>query len=137
MLFDKQTTETGVYAVPDFRDRNALAFDWQSNSFIMVDGNPKLVRGSEAVKEWINLAARTEQSKLPIYPSDFGGDCKSLIGKRMPKGYDLSEFKRKMMETAKYCEAVTGLSSFYTDGETISFTVTLSDDSKEVAEVGY
>lgn len=140
MLFDDITQEPAEeFAEGEVRDPSevgiGLAFDWDEDHFIMEDGSPVMVRKADAVKEWINLVVRTRQGRYPIYPNDFGGDAYDLIGKKIPKGYMLSEFKRKMLESSQYNPGIDDMEGFTYDGEKISITVLLTDGTKEVAEV--
>ena len=101
------------------------------------DGSPVMVNKTEAAKEWINLVVRTRQGRYPIYAVDFGGDAMDIIGKKLPKGFNLSEFKRKMIESIKYNPGIDDAEGFTYDGEYIRFTCLLADGTKEVTEVEY
>lgn len=141
MLFDKKE----VANIEEYSDagkpieevgRN-LVFDWDENHFVMEDGSPVMVTKVDAVKEWLTLVVRTRQSRYPIYPVDFGGDAMDIIGKKIPKGYNLSEFKRKMLESIEYLPGIDDAEGFNYDGEKIRFTVLLADGTEEVSEFEY
>lgn len=116
---------------------NNLVFDWEENAFQMQDGSPVMVSGVDAIKEWLKLIVRLRQERYPIYPADFGTDALDMIGKKFPKGYTLSEFKRKVLETIKYNPGIDDAEGFTWDGEKIYYTLLLADGSKEVTEVEY
>ena len=94
--YDYSGTPTDPTVIHD-----GLKFDWQKNEFVMESGSPIIVSGGNAVKEWLELVVRTRQGRYPIYPVDFGGDALDIVGQKLPKGYGLSEFKRKMLESAE------------------------------------
>lgn len=139
MLFKKKTPELSVdYEVlADGSVQGNLVFDWTTNTFVMSGGSPIVVKGSSSVREWINLVARVRQGRYGIYPADFGADALDIIGKKFPKGYKVSEFKRRMEESIRYCDGITSVSGFDFDGEKINFTVALADGTEEVAQVEY
>lgn len=141
MLFDEKVTTNEEFAEPQLRDPDelgrALVFDWDENHFVMEDGSPVMVTKTEAAKEWLNLVVRTRQGRYPIYAPDFGGDAMDIIGKKIPKGYTISEFKRKMTESIQYNPGIDDVEGFTYDGEYIRFTCLLADGTKEVTEVEY
>lgn len=141
MLFDTDSTTLEEFGQAQLRDPGelglALVFDWNENHFVMEDGSPVMVRKTEAAKEWLNLVVRTRQGRYPIYAADFGGDAMDIVGKKIPKGFSLSEFKRKMIETIAYNPGIDDVEGFTYDGEVIRFTCLLADGTKEVTEVEY
>lgn len=138
MLFDDVTVTNEEFTEPMLRDPTevgiGLAFCWDEDHFYMKDGSPVMVTAVDAVKEWLELVVRTRQGRYPIYPIDFGGDALDLIGKKIPRGFSLSEFKRKMLESSRYNPGIDDMEDFTWDGEKISISVLLSDGTKEVAE---
>ena len=78
---------------------------------------------------------RTRQGRYPIYPVDFGGDALDFVGKKIPRGFSLSEFKRKMLESGRYNPGIDDMEGFTFDGDKIYITVLLSDGTKEVSEI--
>lgn len=115
----------------------ALKFDWETNTFEILDGSPVIVRGGNAVKEFLQLTVRTKPGRCPIYPVDFGGNAMEYIGKKIPKGFGLSEFKRRMVETAGYCPGIANIDGFEYDGSRIHCEVELTDGTREVEEIEY
>ncbi len=141
MLFDTASTDFEEFSQGVVRPEDELGldlvFDWTENHFVMEDGSPVMVNKTDAAKEWLNLVVRTRQGRYPIYPADFGGDAMDIIGKKIPKGFSLSEFKRKMIETIAYNPGIDDVEGFTYDGEVIRFTCLLADGTKEVTEVEY
>lgn len=140
MLFDNYTPPEYDYSgtpVDPTIVRDGLKFDWQNNEFYMESGSPAVVSGGNAVKEWIELVVRTRQGRYPIYPVDFGSDALDIVGQKVPKGYGLSEFKRKMLESAEYNPGIANMDGFVYDGEKINIDVYLTDGTREVAEIEY
>ena len=141
MLFDTTTVTESEYAAEDVRADDAigigLKFNWDERHFEMQDGSPIMVNGISAVKEWLNLVVRTKQGRYPIYPADFGGDAMEMIGKKIPKGFPLSEFKQKMLQSIAYNPGIDDMEDFTYDGEYIYITALLTDGTKEVTEIEY
>lgn len=139
MLFDETTANIDEFAAVNTRPEDeigtGLAFDWEENRFLMEAGSPVMVSGIKAIEEWMNLAVRTRQNRYPIYPVDFGGDAMDIIGKKLPKGFQLSEFKRRMEETAAYNPGISDLDEFVFDGEKIRIKAILSGSMREVLEI--
>lgn len=140
MLFDKESVPTtGQAARPEVVIGTGFWFDWKQQHYLMDAGSPLEVTGTGALKDWINLVLRTNRGKYPIYPMDFGAPAQELVGRKYPKGYKLSELKRKFSESAAYCPAIRKVDTMTYDGEEIHSNITLVTDqgeSKEVITVG-
>lgn len=136
MLFDKtETVETETAQGSDAVVMAGFRFDYKTNSYVMEAGTPVEVTGKEAVKAWLEQVIRTAQGRYDIYPSDFGARLQDLVGRKAPKGFDLSEFNRQLRETARYLPAIHDISRAVYDGETIQCTVTLASSTGETTEV--
>ena len=136
MLFDKnETVETETAQGSDAVVMAGFRFDYKTNSYVMEAGTPVEVTGKEAVKAWLEQVIRTAQGRYDIYPSDFGARLQDLVGRKAPKGFDLSEFNRQLRETARYLPAIQDISRADYDGETIQCTVTLASSTGETTEV--
>ena len=136
MLFDKnETVETETAQGSDAVVMAGFRFDYKTNSYVMEAGTPVEVTGKEAVKAWLEQVIRTAQGRYDIYPSDFGARLQDLVGRKAPKGFDLSEFNRQLRETARYLPAIQDISRAVYDGETIQCTVTLASSTGETTEV--
>ena len=125
MTATRQETEIGM----------GFAFDWKNQRLKMQDGTPVLVYGVAAIKEWVQLVVRTRQGRSPIYPADFGAPVQDLIGQKAPKGYDLSELRRHLAESAAYNPGIRDVGQMRYDGATIQCTLTLEDNDDGITEV--
>lgn len=113
----------------------AFPFDWEQDAYPMEAGSPAEVTGVEAVKTWFQLVLRTRRGRYAIYPADFGCSTLDLIGKKMPRGYRLSELRRELAESAVYCPVIRDISTLVYNGTAIECTVTLDMDGTEQTEV--
>lgn len=137
MLFDAvaQEQEAMTATRPETEIGMGFAFDWQNQRLKMQDGTPVLVYGVAAIKEWVQLVVRTRQGRSLIYPADFGAPVQDLIGQKAPKGYDLSELRRHLAESAAYNPGIRDVGQMRWDGETIQCTLTLEDNDDGITEV--
>lgn len=76
-----------------------LAFDFAKGDFIYQDGTPKVVKGIEALKVWIEKAIRTARYRFPIYSWDYGCELEDIIGHDLPRAVLESEIPRIIRET--------------------------------------
>lgn len=140
MLFDnlKAEEQEEYQAIPEYQIMTGFYFDWNAGQHAMPNGTPEEVTGEEAVKAWIRQCVHTRRGKYPAYPADYGTTLIDSIGKRIPKGYELAEFRREMEESAKYCPAIASISDVYYDGKEIQMTVSLREggEIKEVLNIG-
>lgn len=136
MLFDAEDAREETYTgLPETAVMAGFKFDWKENRFVMAAGTPEEVTGTEAVKAWLELVIRTRWGRYAIYPADFGAPVQELMGRKYPKGFDLSELRRQLSETAKYLPAIREISDVTYDGETIQCTVLLETETGETQEV--
>lgn len=139
MLFEpiKQTDET-YESLPDTAVMTGFRFDYSRNAYVINAGTPEEVTGVEAVKAWLELVVRTARGRYAIYPADFGARAQDLIGKKIPsppKGLDLSELRRHLVESARYLPAIQEISQMTYDGGKIHCTVTLETEAGRTQEV--
>lgn len=136
MLFDPVPTAEETFAAKSETAITAgFVFDWDNGCYLMEAGSPVEVTGVEAVKEWLQQVIRTRRGRYAIYPADYGCMAQKLMGRKLPKGLDLSEFRRELAESAAYCPAIREISSMTYDGKTISCTVTLETETGVTQEV--
>ncbi|MBS4881307.1 MAG: DUF2634 domain-containing protein [Firmicutes bacterium] len=137
MLFDQITQEQEAMTAtrPETEIGMGFAFDWQTQHLKMQDGTPVLVYGVAAIKEWVQLVAHTRQGRYPIYPADFGAPVQDLAGQKAPKGYDLSELRRHLAESAAYNPGIRDVGQMRYDGEKVLCTLTLEDNDEGITEV--
>ena len=138
MLFDSAPQRADVSDPDTERDPavmgRALLFDWEAGAYVMDSGSPAEVTEAGAVKAWINYVVRTRVGRYAIHPADFGCSALELIGRKIPKGYALSELRRELLTSAGYCRGIREISELVYDGETVRCTVTLADGN-EISEV--
>lgn len=131
MLFESTTVVADVLLEPGY----TFGFNWESETYSMDYGTPVGVNGVEAVKAWLQLVLRTTQGRYAIYPSDFGASLYNVMGKKLPKGAVLSEIRRQLKESMKYCPTIEDIGQVVWDGEAITCTVTLTNNTTEVVTI--
>lgn len=108
------TTESG---------ERSLLFDYETNSFVVKNGNVQESTRTEAVKQWIELFIRVELNKYAIYSDNFGLDLSNLIGYRLPRSVQVSEIIRRLHDGIKQnCKHVIDCTDFSFSNGTFSFT---------------
>ena len=110
----------------------SLLFDYETNSFVIKNGNIQETSRVEAVKQWIELFIRVELNKYAIYSDNFGLDLSNLIGYRLPRSVQVSEIIRRLNDgIINGCKHVKACEDFSFDNGTFSFTV-ITDLGEEV-----
>lgn len=108
------TTESG---------ERSLLFDYETNSFVINNGNVQESTRVEAVKQWIELFIRVELNKYAIYSDNFGLDLSNLVGYRLPRSVQVSEIIRRLHDgIVNGCKHVTACEDFSFNKGTFSFT---------------
>lgn len=131
MLFNPTTETAEVPVEPGY----TFDFNWAAEAYTMERGTPAEVNGVEAVKAWLGLVLRTTQGRYAVYPSDFGASLYALMGRKLPRGAALSELRRQLRESAAYCPTIEEIGPVTWDGERVTCSVTLSNQSTEVITV--
>ncbi len=110
----------------------SLLFDYETNSFVIKNGNVQEVSRIEQVKQWIELFIRVELNKYAIYSDNFGLDLSNLVGYRLPRSVQVSEIIRRLHDgIINGCKHVTACEDFSFDNGKFSFTV-ITDLGEEV-----
>ena len=110
----------------------SLAFDYDTNTFVIVAGTNKIPTKIDSIKQWIELFIRTEKDRYKIYTDEFGCDFSDLVGWRLPRGYQVSEIMRRINNgILSKCPCVASVTDWEFDKGTFSFTVT-TDTGEEV-----
>lgn len=138
MLFEPIPATEEEQEIPETAVMAGFRFDYKNNAFVMDAGSPAEVTGVEAVKEWIQLVVRTAQKRYAIYPSNFGARAQDLVGKKVggtPKGLDLSELRRQLLESSKHLKAIRGISRMTYEDGAIHCTVELETEVGFAQEV--
>ena len=101
----------------------SLLFDYDTNSFVVKNGNVQEASRVEAVKQWIELFIRVELNKYAIYSDNFGLDLSNLVGYRLPRSVQVSEIIRRLHDgIINGCKHVTACEDFSFNNGTFSFT---------------
>ena len=103
----------------------SLKFDYESNSFVFLDGSNVIPSDTEAIAQWIELFIRTEINKYAIYSDSFGLDLSDLVGYRLPRSFQVAEIQRRLTEgILKKCPKAQSVHSWSFDAGHFSFAVT-------------
>lgn len=121
---------------------DTLAFDYDKNRFVLVDGTPALRDRSAAVRQWLHLMLLTYLGRFRVYEgAAFGHTGEQLIGMRqVPPGFVHSELAREIREACALCPAIARADDFDFTREGrllhVTFTVTLhTGETVEVSEI--
>lgn len=86
--------ETNESPLPLFRE---WAVDWESGALALRGGEPYTLEGTEAVKLWVRLGARTQGAarwRYSAHSGDYGNELASLLGRSGDAGIRESLLKR-------------------------------------------
>lgn len=123
--------ETNTTQASTGGERNLL-FDYDTNSFVVTNGNVKEANRVESIKQWIELFIRVELNKYAIYSDNFGLDLSDLVGYRLPRSVQVSEIIRRLKSgIVNGCKHVVSCEGFAFNNGTFSFTV-ITDLGEEV-----
>lgn len=123
--------ETTISDVAESGERSLL-FDYETNSFVVKNGNVRESTRVEAVKQWIELFIRVELNKYAIYSDNFGLDLSNLVGYRLPRSVQVSEIIRRLHDGIKQnCKHVIDCTDFSFSNGTFSFTA-ITDLGEEI-----
>ena len=126
------STEQATNALDLTKLGQSLAFDYGSNTFVIVAGTNKIPTKIDSIKQWIELFIRTEKDRYKIYTDEFGCDFSDLVGWRLPRGYQVSEIMRRINDgILSKCPCVSSVTDWEFNAGTFSFTVT-TDTGEEV-----
>lgn len=138
MLFEPLPVTEEEQKIPETSVMTGFRFDYKQNAYVINAGTPEEVTGVEAVKAWIELVVHTARGRYAIYPSDFGARAQDLIGKKIPsppKGLDLSELRRQLLESSKHLKAIREISRMTYEDSAIHCTVELETEVGFAQEV--
>ena len=88
-----------------------VAWDFKSNSPILVNNELLVLEGNEAIKVWIYKALLTERFKYEIYSWDYGSEIESLINKGFTKALVVAEVERYITEALLINEYILAVNS--------------------------
>lgn len=123
----EQTTTQNIIS----GERNLL-FDYDTNSFVVTNGNVKEANRVKSIKQWIELFIKVELNKYAIYSDTFGLDLSDLVGYRLPRSVQVSEIIRRLKQgIVNGCKHVVSCEGFAFNNGTFSFTA-ITDLGEEV-----
>ncbi|ASS64683.1 DUF2634 domain-containing protein [Paenibacillus sp. RUD330] len=85
--------QTAQADLPIWRE---YAWDFSTNDFVLVDGNPVRLEGLPALEIWMYKTMRTERFRYLAYSWEYGHELDSLLGQRSAP--DKSEAERFIRE---------------------------------------
>ena len=98
--------EKGVEVLPTYYE---VAWDYKTDNIEIVNGNPKIVEGNEAIKVWCYKALVTPRYGHDVYSWDYGSELEDLIGKAYTKDLTESEATRYIEEALSINPYITGV----------------------------
>ena len=126
------STEEETNALDLTKLGKSMAFDYETNTFVIVSGANKIPTKIDSIKQWIELFIRTEKDKFLIYTDEFGCDFSDLVGWRLPRGYQVAEIMRRINDgILSKCPCVSSVDEWEFNAGTFRFTVT-TDTGEEV-----
>ena len=129
---DSEQTENTQLAM--YKD---VAWDFNLDKPILVNGEFKIVEGNEAIKVWCYKAILTPRYEYIIYTWDYGSELQELIGKAYSKDLTESEAGRYITEALSINPYITAVEvnscSFNEDVLSANITVkTIYEGSVEI-----
>lgn len=104
-----------------------VAWDFKNNEPLIINGDPVIVEGREAIKVWCYKALLTNRFKHTIFSWDYGCEIETLINKGFTKALMSSEVERFVIEALEINEYITKVEvdniSFQSDSLSIYITV--------------
>lgn len=105
-----------------------VAWDYETDNIQIVNGNPVIVEGNEAIKVWCYKTLLTSRYDHYIYSWDHGSELQNLIGKSYSRDLTESEAKRYIEEALSmnpYITEVT-INSCVFDGDSLNANITVN-----------
>lgn len=122
--FVSVTAEQETTSLPIFQE---IAWNYETDSPIMQDGEPVIVEKTEAIKVWIHKAMNTERYLYMAHTWKYGAEVESLIGTTLTPKAKESEIKRYITEALLVNPYITEVKefsiSFKSDTVNAEFTV--------------
>ena len=111
-----------------------VAWDFNLDKPILVNGEFKIVEGNEAIKVWCYKALKTERFLYSIYSWEFGSELYELTGKPYSKALIESEAIRYIKEALLVNEYIldVNVSNVGFDGSKLTATATVTTVYGEV-----
>ena len=117
--------EKEVEVLPTYYE---VAWDYKNNTMEIVNGNPKIVEGNEAIKVWCYKTLMTPRYGYDVYSWDYGSELQDLIGKAYSKDLTESEATRYIEEALSINPYITGVTvtSCIFDGDKLKANITIN-----------
>jgi hypothetical protein len=109
-------------------------WDFDANEFILTNGKPTIVTGSDALKIWITKALSTQRYCFPAYTWNYGQEFESLVGQGLSAEAMQSEAQRYLTDVLLINPHITSVKdvSITLDGSKTTVTFTAVTDQGEV-----
>lgn len=108
--FVSVTAEQETTSLPIFQE---IAWNYETDSPIMQDGEPVIVEKTEAIKVWIHKAMNTERYLYMAHTWKYGAEVESLIGTTLTPKAKESEIKRYITEALLVNPYITEVKEFF------------------------
>ncbi|RTE05484.1 DUF2634 domain-containing protein [Paenibacillus whitsoniae] len=95
-----------------------LAWDFDNNKLILIDGAPVTVERTEALKVWIYKTLSTPRYRYAGYSWNYGTELEQLIGSSFTSGAKQAEAERMVREALLVSPYITGVANVSFDIET-------------------
>ena len=105
-----------------------VAWDYETDNIQIVNGNPVIVEGNEAIKVWCYKTLLTSRYDHYIYSWDHGSELQNLIGKSYSRDLTESEAKRYIEEALSMNPYITEviINSCVFDGDSLNANITVN-----------
>lgn len=87
-------------------------WDFEAGDFVLRDGKPVEVTGTEYVKEWVRKALSTVKDTLIYTGTGYGSEHSSLIGRNFHPDFSRAEYERMLREAIMRNDAITQVTNF-------------------------
>ena len=134
MLFDAKNIVTDSLPA-DEPPVVTLAFDWEAARYIMTDGSPAELTGTEGARQWLEQCLRTARGKYGIYPINYGCSALELRGKKLHNGTALPDLESELKQAIHYCDEIQDIGNVRLEGKTIMIDCIMQDSTVEVIAI--
>ena len=90
------------------------AVDWEAGAFALRNGQPYLISGTEALKNWVRCALHGESVRYAYsaHSADYGNALAALMGEGGDRGILENRLKKEIRETLLVSPYITGVDGF-------------------------
>ena len=117
--------EKEVNVLPTYYE---VAWDYETDNIQIINGNPVIVEGNEAIKVWCYKTLLTSRYGHYIYSWDHGSELQNLLGKPYSRDLTESEAKRYIEEALSMNPYITEITinSCVFDGDSLNANITVN-----------